>query len=375
MKKMTKKLGYYLFAMLFCVFRICPVRKDKVFFVATHDDSEEGNIGIVAQAIRRQMPHKKLVFLTKKDGVKKPFQFFFCKAYHMATSATIFLDNEFMPMAYTPFSSKTNVVQLWHGTGTIKKFGQDSDVGEVARLAHRANTRLTHLIVNSEMTKRQYASAFNMPPERVHILGLPRTDLILNQEKMQKKRENFFKQFPELEGKRCLLYAPTFRDREVENPKVALELDSFVSNMAEDEVLLLRFHPHVAANLDTDMLERYEGRVYSMSHYKGVMTLLAVADCLITDYSSIVFEYCLLNKKMIFYAYDLEQFEKEGRSFYEDYETFVPGPVVRNQQQLEKECKNRSVDLERLHQFQTEMFSYLDCQGTERLFELIFKQK
>lgn len=343
--------------------------------VATHDDSEEGNIGIVAKQIQKQMPHMKIIFLTKRDGIRRPFDFFLKKAFHMATAGTIFLDNEFMPMAYTPISQKTKVVQLWHGTGTIKKFGQDSDTGEVARLAHRGNERLTHLIVNSEMTKKQYATAFNMPLEQVYILGLPRTDLILDEEQMEGLRKKFWKQYPELREKRCLLYAPTFRDQQVENPEIALDMDAFVKHMAEDEVLLLRLHPHVAANYSSERLERYKGRVYSMSDYPGVTTLLAAADCLITDYSSIIFEYCLLDKKMIFYAHDLKQFEETGRSFYEDYETFVPGPVVYTQQELERECHKKNADRELLKKFQSEMFAYVDGNATKRLLELIFDKK
>lgn len=372
---MIKKLGYYLFAMFFCLFRLVPINKNKVFMVATHDDSEEGNIGIVAERIRETMPEMRMFFLTKKDGIHKPFSFFFGKAYHMATAGTIFLDNEFMPMAFTPIAKQVKVVQLWHGTGTIKKFGQDSDEGEVARLAHRANERLTHLIVNSEMTKRQYSSAFNQPQENVYVLGLPRTDLILNEERMQSMRQNFWRQYPQLKEKRCILYAPTFRDDEVEKPSIALDLDAFVEQMAEDEVLLLRLHPHVAENCSPDIWNKGDGRLYNVSNYNGVTSLLAVADCLITDYSSIVFEYCLLNKKMIFYAYDLARFRQKGRNFYEDYETFVPGPVAQNQKELECLCQEKTVDLALLEKFRQETFAFLDGNATNRLLQLIFAKK
>lgn len=372
---MIKKLGYYLFAAFFCLFRLVPVNKNKVFMVATHDDSDEGNIGLVTEKIQEKMPDMKLVFLTRKDGIRTPFSFFLTKAYHMATAGTIFLDNEFMPMAFTPISKKVKVVQLWHGTGTIKKFGQDSDTGEVAKLAHRANQRLTHLIVNSEMTKRQYASAFNQPMKNVHIIGLPRTDLILDEKKMHAMKEKFWRQYPELRGRFCMLYAPTFRDYEVEHPHIALNLDSFVQQMDENEVLLLRLHPHVAANCPADLLSKYKGRVYNVSDYAGVTTLLAVADCLITDYSSIIFEYCLMDKKMIFYAYDLELFESDGRGFYEKYDSFVPGQVVQSQQELERECCKREADVNRIRKFREDMFAYLDGNAMNRLLELIFEIK
>lgn len=293
----------------------------------------------------------------------------------MATAATIFLDNEFMPMAYTPISSRAKVVQLWHGTGTIKKFGLDSDTGEVARLAQKANRRLTHLIVNSEQTKKQYASAFGVSEDRIFILGLPRTDLILDAERMQQLRENFYEQYPELRQKSCTLYAPTFRDSEVEKPVFGLDFDSLVSCMGEEEVLLVRLHPHVAAHCPVDLWDRYGGKIVNVSDYPGAATLLAVSGRLITDYSSIIFEYCLLDGELLFYAYDYESFQREGRDFYENYPEFVPGPVAYSQTELEKLWENPGDNRLRRQQFCEQTFRYLDKNATKRLLELIFGKK
>lgn len=293
----------------------------------------------------------------------------------MATAATIFLDNEFMPMAYTPISSRAKVVQLWHGTGTIKKFGLDSDTGEVARLAQKANRRLTHLIVNSEQTKKQYASAFGVSEDRIFILGLPRTDLILDAEKMQQLRENFYEQYPELRQKSCTLYAPTFRDSEVEKPVFGLDFDSLVSCMEEEEVLLVRLHPHVAAHCPVDLWDKYKGKIVNVSDYPGAATLLAVSGRLITDYSSIIFEYCLLDGELLFYAYDYESFQREGRDFYENYPEFVPGPVAYSQTELEKLWENPGDNRLRRQQFCEQTFRYLDKNATKRLLELIFGKK
>lgn len=371
---MWKKIGYIVFGLFFKLFRLAPVQKNKVFMVATHDDSEEGNIGIVSEALAHSMPQIKRYDLTRRDGIRHPFLFFFGKAYHLATAGTVFLDNTFMPMAYTPFSKKVKVVQLWHGTGTIKRFGQDTDTGEVARLAKKANARLTHLIVNSDKTKRQYAGAFAVPEEKIHILGLPRTDLLLDGGRLDEKRRAFYERYPKLQGKRCILYAPTFRDDETETPGLALELDELTASLRDDEVLLLRLHPHVAEKFSMN-LDKYHGKVKDMSGFSGVTTLLAVSDCLITDYSSIIFEYCLLGRPMIFYAYDLDTFAAKGRSFYEDYESFVPGPVVKQQKKLEEVLAVREQYADRSLAFAGEQFAYLDQNAVNRLLELIFEKK
>lgn len=369
---MIKILGYYLFAAFFCLFRIFPVRQDKVFFIATHDDSPEGNTGIVAGALAEREPSLQLCFLTRRDGIRRPFDFFVRKAYHMATSGTIFMDNEFMPMAYTPVSRRAKVVQLWHGTGSIKRIGLDVETGRVAKLAARANRRITHLIVNSRRTKEQYARAFGVPEERTYVLGLPRTDRILDQDFIRDRRHEFYEEYPELKEKRCILYAPTFRDDEVDHPRLALELSQMTEVMREDEVLLLRLHPHVAANFSEEMPGSCRGSVRNMSGYPGVTTLLAVSDCLITDYSSIIYEYCLLDRPMIFYAYDLQKFRQQGRDFYEDYQHYVPGPVAQSQKELADFWRQGFEWKEKVADFRRKEFEFLDKNATKRLLELIF---
>ena len=358
------------FAFFFSVSRLFRINGNKVFLVATHDDGPEGNIGIVADAIQRMDGRKRLIWFTRDDKVTDPIRFFIIKAYHLATAGYVFLDNEFLPMAYIRFSERAKVVQLWHGTGTIKKFGQDVNTGSLRELERRANQRITHLIVNSEAVKKEYASAFGISEERIYVLGLPRTDLLLNTSFLEEKREEFLRVYERLRGKKCILYAPTFRDDEVEHPRIHLDLDRMSKELGEDEVLMIRLHPFVADRAGMVLDEGKWDNIINVSGYAGVTTLLAAADVLITDYSSIVFEYCLRGKPMIFYAYDLERFESEGRSFYRNYENFVSGPVARTEDELIECLKKR--DMTRVGRFVEQNFTYLDGKSTSRLLELIF---
>lgn len=366
-----KKIGYVIFAFWFHFFRLLPVKDRLVFMVATHDDSEEGNIGIVSDALREKRPDTKIIMLTRKDGIRRPVSFFIIKAYYMARSHYIFMDNVFLPMAYLHFSKKAKVIQLWHGTGTIKKFGQDANGGELKRLEYAANQRITHLIVNSEYTKKQYAGAFGISQERIFILGLPRGDLFFNKERMERKRSEFFRRHSELAGKRLILYAPTFRDDQVKNPELGFSMQNIYENLPEDTVLLLRLHPHVAAAFDDADLSEYQGCIVNMSEEETVSTLLYVADVLVTDYSSIIFEYCLLERPMVFYAYDLERFETEGRSFYESYSDYVPGSVVKTETELIEVLRAGALNAEKAVEFKKESFSYLDGKATKRLLDLV----
>mgnify|MGYP004549458437 FL=1 len=318
------------------------------------------------------MPEYEQVWFTRNNTIRRPFDFFIKKPYHLATSAYVFLDNEFLPMAYLYFPKNVKIIQLWHGTGTIKRFGQDVNTGTLKKLEYRANQRITHLIVNSEAVKTEYASAFAVDPARIYVIGNPRTDRMLDHQYLTRKTEQFYRDYPEMKGKRCILYAPTFRDAEVTDPKLHLDLQKTADSLAEDEVFFIRLHPHIASHLKETLAGWQEKGIYNVSEYPEIATLLAAADVLITDYSSIVFEYCLLERPMLFFAYDLKEFEKTGRSFYRDYRSFVPGQVVETEEELLACLKERNYT--KKESFVRENFPLLDGNATSRLFALIFSE-
>lgn len=373
---MIKNIGYLLFGMFFHLFRLFPVNEKKVFLVATHDSSEEGNVGVVAKAWKQKDESTRFIWMTRKDGIHHPVHFFIVLSYHMATAGTILQDNVFLPMAYLHFSKKVKNVQLWHGTGTIKRFGQSVNTGQLGKLEYKANQKITHLIVNSEYTKKLYKEAFGVEEDKIYVLGMPRTDCLMDESFMTKRREAFYRKYPELSDKTLILYAPTFRDEEVESPSLGLDLERLCQNLSEDTVFMLRLHPHVAKAFSEEQLNAYEGQIVNMTDYDEVSDLLFVADELITDYSSIIFEYCVLERPMIFYAYDLEEFEARGRSFYEDYRSYVPGPVFENEDDLLLHLYDNFERRRELSKdFKNESFEWLDGKATERLLEEIMPKE
>ena len=386
MKQVAKKIGYLLFAFFFYIDRIFTrVNKHKVFCIMTHDSSMDSNVGMIIQEMKKQNPNYKFYYIKKEDTAEVKnggrfnsiLNFFLVKPFHMATASYIFLDNIFLPMSYLHFSSKTKVVQLWHGTGTIKKFGQDANEGNLKKLENRANRTITHLIVNAEGIREQYAGAFGIELDKVYAVGLPRTDVLFDSKKQRNDKKAFYGQYPELKEKKIVLYAPTFRDDEVANPKMVLDLDAFINELPDDLVCIIKLHPFVARQYTwtKEQEERYRGRVYNLSSYTDTNTLLLVADALITDYSSIIYEYCLREKPMIFYAYDLDDFESKGRGFYESYEAFVPGMVASTTDEVIEAIKMNiyedKYDLERIEWFRDRHYQYFDGKSTERVIELV----
>lgn len=379
---MIKTIGYYLFAFVYNICKLLPVKKNKVLCIMTHDDGEGSNVSLVAKALKKEIEEYSISFITKSDTLSvktfsdfgKLFIFFFQKPYQLARSEIILLDNIFLPFAYLRRKKSAKVIQLWHGTGTIKKFGQDVNMGKLKELERRANLNITHLIVNSPEMKKLYTGAFNVCDEYTYSIGMPRTDELLKRiQKADKLNENLDKKAIYLkyeipEEKKLILYAPTFRDNELEKPDVTRQLMEILQELPQDYCIGLRLHPFVAKMIENVKLDH---RIIQLSFESNLNSLLMASDILITDYSSIIFEYCLTERPMIFYAYDLEEFSDHGRGFYYEYESYVPGPVAHTGYEVTKILKENHFDLERIKEFKKIHYPKLDANATGRLIELL----
>lgn len=374
-----KEIGYRIFALIYQIFKYLPIKKNSAFLIMTHDGGKEGNVGVTASYMKR-IYHTKLYGIRRQDtqfhgkkGIVRMFRFFFLKSFQMARAEYIYMDNAFLPMAYLKVRPQTTVVQLWHGTGTIKKFGQDVNKGRLYQLEKAANQNIDYVIVNSEATKKLYAGCFGVDINQVKVLGLPRTDLLFSKKQLEKRSKKFFDQYPELKQKKLILYAPTFRDQEADHPRVMLNLDKMAKELPDEYCLGLRLHPFVADHFQFDA--KYQGKIYDFSSYDNLNTLLISTDILISDYSSIIFEYCVFGRPMIFYAYDLEEFSDHGRGFYKDYESYVPGPVVKTTEELLKVMKEQKWDMEYQKQFVKEAYAYMDGESTKRVVDFVRDRK
>ena len=365
-----KLLGYRLYGAFYTFFRLFPVKRDRAYFIMTHDSSDEGNCGVM----RAYMKDQGFICdsLTRHEASSAGF--IIKSAYRLARSCFIFADNAFLPLAFLKLRKGSSFVQLWHGTGTIKKFGQDVNTGKLKELEARCGDNISHLIVSSEATRKIYSGCFNVPTERTFITGLPRSDVFFDPGFAEKARKQFEKDYPLIKKKKLILYAPTFRD-DVENEEEQTEkikelAERFIREMPDNTVLGLRLHPYVADRVKAGV--SYGDRLLDLSHFKGLNTLLGATDMLITDYSSIIFEYSLLQRPMLFYAYDLDRFENSDRGFYRDYRSYVPGPVVTDCTALINATSTLvGVCSTVVDSFVKNSFAFRDGVASERIYKLI----
>ena len=254
------------------------------------------------------------------------------------------------------------IVQLWHAAGAFKKFGMDgtSLFPEVDHLYHKDYDLVS---VSGENIRGIYARAFGIGEDRVKAYGVPRTDEFLDSEYVSQVRKRIRSRYPKLDGKQVILYAPTFRDgkgKDKHEFRPEMDFESLSHSLKENQVFLICPHPVMQNRI---VPGSYENIIQVEDFTTNEM--MCIADLLVTDYSSVIFEYSLLNKPMVFYCYDYDEY---NRDFYLDYEKDLPGQLFRSYAELEKYISAGDFGkTERVKDFRNRYMSACDGKSGERL--------
>ena len=388
MKELIISLYLLVFKLLFNLFNLIPLKNKVTFTISFGDNSQ-----YVYEELRKHDQSLEVVVLYKGsaakyfqsyDGIKLiPFESFnpvhmIQSIYHLATSKHIIVDNYFAFLSVTDFKEGVECIQLWHASGAIKKFGlEDQSVQYRSKKAQerflRVYKKFNKVVVGSDVMASIFMSAFNLPQESILRTGIPRTDFFYDEKKQNELIDSLIKENPVLKTKKKILYAPTYRDNQLNSFEFELELDQMVKELGEDYVLLLRLHPAIKNPVDYSKL--YPGFVYDYSSPKyDINELLLIANYLITDYSSIPYEFSLLNKPMIFFAYDLETYKKD-RGLIDRFEQTVPGPVVEKTSEIVRLIKENQFNLENIKEYASKWNKYSTGNSSKNLVRYLFNEE
>lgn len=365
-----KELFYQIYALFFNISaKLFAVKKNRICFLSMHNEGFCDSLGTVKEELEKKKGDYDIVLITREDlSLKNPlklFSFFLIKSRLLATSGYVFLNDNFLPMGKLNFRKETVITQLWHAEGAFKKFGfHISQPENVRRAEKEANKKLTYVVCSGEGVSEIYAGAFGVKRQQVLPLGAPRCDYLLTPGNEEKAKAELTKLYPECEGKKVVLYAPTFRDTKEENLQLLNHFDTlkFTKALGDDYVLMVKLHPQVHESC------RVENAV-DVTDYSDVRKLALFCDVLITDYSSICMDFSFLNKKTVFFAYDLEAY-KAQRDFYFDYEAYVPGRVAFTAEECVEAVKGE-FDKEKNEAFRKLNFSHFDAGSAKRVIDSI----
>lgn len=306
------------------------------------------------------------------------------KYYEVMATAKYRVTNSTNPRTI-PVRKGQVYIQTWHGT-PLKRLGCDivlegngsQSVKEIHKMYRREADQFSYLLSPSAYTSEKLASAYALTEEekknKIVELGYPRNVFLFKYTPEDVAQIKATLRLPE--DKKIILYAPTFRDKTYEYGKgfeyqVALDMDRLRKRFGDKVCVLLR--AHYFANMEFDA-EKYRGFLYDVSDYGDINHLYVISDLLMTDYSSVMFDYSILRRPMIFFMYDIEEYRGQLRDFYIEPD-ILPGPIVTTQEEVEDEIEKaisgQFVCDERYEAF-CRKFTYLDdANAAKRVLEAV----
>jgi CDP-glycerol glycerophosphotransferase (TagB/SpsB family) len=289
--------------------------------------------------------------------------------YLMARYKVIVTDDYNRYLRVFPLRPEQRVIQIWHACGAFKKFGKDGS-NIAGKLETSTHMQYNLVSVSANNIRNIYAKAFQIDVDKVAALGCPRTDIFFDEKEVQRRKDEIYTKYPQLKDKFMILYAPTFRDKGKDKDRMTfkpkLDFKKLSANLKENQIFVVAPHPLMKNHIPPKGLK-------NVIQIQDISTndLMLISSMLITDYSSVIFEYALLHKPILFYCYDLLEY---NRGFYLKYPEDLPGDVLYTTDELieyladEQKCNTVS---EKYDDFVNNYMSACDGHSSERIAKLI----
>lgn len=295
------------------------------------------------------------------DGMKFVFDF----VPLIMGARLLFCDNYYAFLGGLIHAKATRIVQIWHANGAIKKFGwEDPTTAQRSKSDKKrfqdVYDHFDDYVVASKAMGRVFQNSYHESAEKIQLLGYPRSDQYLDKTWQANARERIYRVAPELKNHRVILYAPTYR------PDKSFKLPVGLGNALSADpnaVVVVKLHP-VLRDRETAMRKIGNPRI-KFYHELATSELLTVADTLVTDYSSVAFDFSLLSnaKSLIFFMFDLKQYQLNP-GVQDDFLDWLPSKPVTSVDQLKAEILAHQPT--NFRQFNQHWNTYNDGQATQR---------
>ncbi len=306
--------------------------------------------------------------------------------YKYISSSKYWIVNSIMDECITKKKGQV-YVQCWHGT-PLKRLRYDIEVNgavlntieEIRKRNDRDAVKFDYFISPSKYCTEKFTSAFNLialgKKDIIIEEGYPRNDSLFNRNKKDIDKIKVKLGIPK--DKKVICYLPTFRDNQHTSGvgytyNLAIDFDSLKKRFGKDYVILFKPHYFIANKID---LSKYKNFVYNVASYDEINDIYLASDLLITDYSSVFFDYANLNRPVMFYMYDFDDYKNNLRDFYISLDE-LPGPIAKTQKELEDYIVNIDKSISKYKKTYdkfNDKYNYLDDgNASERVIRVIFK--
>lgn len=372
-KPFGKDFRRYLIKKLYKLFyNIHSHKKPVVLFMSEQNKSISSNQNAVyKRMIERGLDRQfKCIFsfrssVAERQGILSWLQFI----NKLSKSTMIILDDHVPAFDWLVLKKETTIIQLWHAGAGFKSSGYSRWGNTGCPSPYSCHRQYKYGIAGSEKIAHFFSEVWGINKEQVLPTGMPRIDEFLDEEYRKEKTEMLYKSFPVCKNKKVILFAPTYRGKNKKNayyPYNIIDFDKLYEACGNEYVILFKVHPWISEPVP--LQKKHADKFIDVAEYSNINDLFYITDLLITDYSSSIFEYSLMNKPMLFFAYDEIQYSF-SRGFHRDYKHSAPGKIVYTFDELIHAINEKDFEFEKVKQYVEFHFDYVDSNSSDRVID------
>lgn len=359
----------------FCSFFSKHKRKKTVLFLTEQSDEIRSNLKAVSERMVERELDKEYRMLysarctTNRLPAVKRLIGWLNVVKKLAQSGVVFMDDHATILDWMKLDSDTKVIQLWHAGAGFKSSGYSRWGHMFCPAPQSCHRQYRYGISGSRRIVSFFSEVWGINDEYILPTGMPRMDEYLDEEYRKQKTEELYEKYPICKGKKVILFAPTYRGNSKADayyPYNLLDMDKLYELCGDKYVVLFKMHPWV--NIDIKIDEKYQDKFQSVFSYPNINDLFYITELLITDYSSNIFEYSIMRKPMLFFAFDKVQYSV-SRGFHREYEESAPGKVCYTFSEILDAIKNQDYKYEKVEQYVEKHFDYIDTHASDRVID------
>lgn len=364
-------------AIIYSLFRLLPICKHSVLFINYYGKSYGCNPKYISEYISESQGKGLKIYWAfnnpdKNQSLSQKYniiKFASIRYLYVLATSKVICTNYRMTETFKKRSNQV-YIQTWHSSLRLKMIEADTEKTlspNYIKMAKHDSAQIDYLIAGSAKSAETFANSFWYSGNILKV-GTPRNDLLLNQ------NPQLYSQVKKKLGidpsKKIVLYAPTFReDKNLNcyNIDYSNLCNSLSRKFGGNWVVVKRFHPHLS-----NLKEAQNDNIINATNYDDIQELLLVADVLITDYSSLMFDYAITHRPIFIYATDLDHYCKNERNLYFDINK-LPFLLSKNNEELMASINMFSEEnyISNLTQFEKEIGSYEQGNASEKIGKLI----
>ncbi len=349
-------------------------RKKTVLFLSEQNEVIASNLKAVADRMKArgmESDYRILYSARPAAAVGQGIKSWLLLIKKLGQSGTVFVDDHAPVLDWLKLKEDTKLIQLWHAGAGFKSSGY-SRWGHLGcpgpQSAHR---QYDYGIAGSRQIAPFFSEVWGINDERVLPTGMPRMDEYLDASYRERKTRELYEKYPIIKEKKVILFAPTYRGKnkkEAYYPYDLIDFSALYELCGEESVVLFKMHPWVNSGVPIE--KKYRDRFQDVGKYPNINDLFYITDLLITDYSSNIFEYSLMKKPMLFFAFDKIQYSF-SRGFHRDYEESAPGKICYTFAEVLRAIDEKDYCYEKVEEYVEHHFDYVDSHASDRVIDWI----